>query len=177
LVRTIFSNFSTVIVSFFLAFLWPYIHISTSQHRHFSPEDGDSMFLRNVGIHLWVYMASQPRRTTLSSVYLVWTSKSMAGIHAVSLLYKPGMLICQHIVLFCVQTLWSTAAPYGLWRFAFVCVNVVSPGGHIAATSWLRVNDTMVTVLLRRVSVMVFQNQAYNLHVSILRSDTEIIRK
>jgi hypothetical protein len=32
---------------------------------YFSPEDGDSIFLRNVGIYLHVYTASQPR--TLSS--------------------------------------------------------------------------------------------------------------
>jgi hypothetical protein len=29
----------------------------------FSPDDGDSMFLRNVGIYLPVYSASQPRTT------------------------------------------------------------------------------------------------------------------
>jgi hypothetical protein len=29
-----------------------------------SPEDGNSMFLRNVGIYLRVYTASQPRTTT-----------------------------------------------------------------------------------------------------------------
>jgi hypothetical protein len=33
------------------------------QHCHFSPEDGDRMFLRNVGIYLRVYTASQPRTT------------------------------------------------------------------------------------------------------------------
>jgi hypothetical protein len=31
--------------------LQPYINPSTSQHHHFSPEDGDSMFLQNVGIY------------------------------------------------------------------------------------------------------------------------------
>lgn len=29
----------------------PYMKTSTSQHRHFSPEDRDGMFLRNVGIY------------------------------------------------------------------------------------------------------------------------------
>jgi hypothetical protein len=32
----------------------------------FSLEDGESMFLRNVSVYLWVYMASQPRRTSSS---------------------------------------------------------------------------------------------------------------
>jgi hypothetical protein len=39
-------------------------------HRHFSPEDGGSMFLQNVGIYLRVYTASQPRRTSSSSAPL-----------------------------------------------------------------------------------------------------------
>jgi hypothetical protein len=34
---------------------------------NFSSEDGDSMFLRNVGICIRIYTASQPRRATLSS--------------------------------------------------------------------------------------------------------------
>jgi hypothetical protein len=33
----------------------------------FSPVDGGSMFLRNVGIYLQVYAASNPRRTTSSN--------------------------------------------------------------------------------------------------------------
>jgi hypothetical protein len=32
--------------------------------RHFSPEDGDSMLLRNVGIYRRVYTAPKPRRTS-----------------------------------------------------------------------------------------------------------------
>jgi hypothetical protein len=32
----------------------------------FSPEDGDSMFLQNVGLYLQVYMVSQPRSTSSS---------------------------------------------------------------------------------------------------------------
>jgi hypothetical protein len=35
--------------------------------RHFRHEDGDSMFLRNVGIYLQVHAASQPRTITSSS--------------------------------------------------------------------------------------------------------------
>jgi hypothetical protein len=37
---------------------------STSQHRHFSPEDGDSMFLRNVCIYLRVNTASESKGTS-----------------------------------------------------------------------------------------------------------------
>jgi hypothetical protein len=33
---------------------------STSQHRHFSPEDGDSIFLRNVGIYRRIYTTPNP---------------------------------------------------------------------------------------------------------------------
>jgi hypothetical protein len=29
------------------------------KYCHFSPEDADSMFLRNAGIYLWVYTASK----------------------------------------------------------------------------------------------------------------------
>jgi hypothetical protein len=36
-----------------------------------SPEDGDSMFLRNVGIYLRVYTAPQPTVTTSSFVDIV----------------------------------------------------------------------------------------------------------
>jgi hypothetical protein len=35
----------------------------------FSPKDGDSMFLRNVGIYRQVYMAPKPRRTLSSTLY------------------------------------------------------------------------------------------------------------
>jgi hypothetical protein len=35
-----------------------------SQHRYFSPEDGESMFLRNVGIYRRVCTAPKPRRIT-----------------------------------------------------------------------------------------------------------------
>jgi hypothetical protein len=44
--------------------LWPCIILSTSQHRHVNPEDGDSMFLRNFGIYLRFYTAPKPRRTS-----------------------------------------------------------------------------------------------------------------
>jgi hypothetical protein len=37
----------------------------TSQHRHFSPEDGDSMFLRNVGIYLRIYTASKTQNIVI----------------------------------------------------------------------------------------------------------------
>jgi hypothetical protein len=37
------------------------------KRKVFSPEDGDSMFLRNIGIYLRVYTASQSRRTSSTS--------------------------------------------------------------------------------------------------------------
>jgi hypothetical protein len=37
----------------------------------FSPEDGDSLFLRNAGIYRRVYTAPKPRRTVLSSSSLL----------------------------------------------------------------------------------------------------------
>jgi hypothetical protein len=43
-----------------------HIHPSTSQHRQFSPEDRDSMFLRNVGIYQRVYTAPKPRSSSSS---------------------------------------------------------------------------------------------------------------
>jgi hypothetical protein len=50
-----------------LPFLQPCINPSTSQHRHFSPEDGGIVFLRNVGIYRRGYTAPKPRRTSSSS--------------------------------------------------------------------------------------------------------------
>jgi hypothetical protein len=50
-----------------LHFHQPYINPSTSHHHHFSPEDGNSMFLWNVGIYWRVYTVPQPRRTSSSS--------------------------------------------------------------------------------------------------------------
>jgi hypothetical protein len=40
--------------------------IVTSQHHHFGPEDGDSMFLRNVCIYLRTYIAPNPRTSSSS---------------------------------------------------------------------------------------------------------------
>jgi hypothetical protein len=37
---------------------------SDSQHRHFSPEDGDSTLLRNVGFYQPVHTAPKPRGTS-----------------------------------------------------------------------------------------------------------------
>jgi hypothetical protein len=48
--------------SIILPFLWS----CNSQHRQFSFEDGNSMFLWNVGIYRRVYTASKPRRTSTS---------------------------------------------------------------------------------------------------------------
>jgi hypothetical protein len=45
-----------------LPFLQPYINPYTAQHRHFSPDDRDDVFLRNVGIYRPVYMAPKPKR-------------------------------------------------------------------------------------------------------------------
>jgi hypothetical protein len=42
------------------------INLSNSQHRHLTPKDGNSMFLRNAGIYVLVYAAPKPKRTTLS---------------------------------------------------------------------------------------------------------------
>jgi hypothetical protein len=44
---------------------------STSQLCNFSPEDGDSMFLWNIGIYLQNYMAPIPKLTSTSSA-LLW---------------------------------------------------------------------------------------------------------
>jgi hypothetical protein len=49
-----------------IALLSTLYKLSTSQHPHFNPEDGNSMFLQNSGIYLWVHMVSQPRTTTLT---------------------------------------------------------------------------------------------------------------
>jgi hypothetical protein len=42
--------------------------LSCFQHRHSGPENGDSRLLRNVGIYLRVYMESQPRTISLTSL-------------------------------------------------------------------------------------------------------------
>jgi hypothetical protein len=45
-----------------LAFLPPTLYNpNTSQLCHFSPEDGNSMFLWNIGIDLWIHMAKVPK--------------------------------------------------------------------------------------------------------------------
>jgi hypothetical protein len=44
--------------------------------QDFSPEDGDSMFLRNVGIYLQVHMASHSRETTSISLWNVLSPSS-----------------------------------------------------------------------------------------------------
>jgi hypothetical protein len=46
---------------------------STSQHRHFSPEDGDSMLLRNVGICLHIHIASKPEKDIVVSSFRLRT--------------------------------------------------------------------------------------------------------
>lgn len=67
-----------------LPFLWSYINPSASHHCHFSSEDGDTMFLQNVGIYPRVRMVPKPRRT--SSTSLPW---------------KPEILhICETLLLF-----------------------------------------------------------------------------
>jgi hypothetical protein len=45
--------------------------LSTSQQPHFCPEDGDSMFLRNMSIYLQVHMALQPRRQTSTCAFMI----------------------------------------------------------------------------------------------------------
>jgi hypothetical protein len=45
-----------------------YINPTNSQHFHFSPEDGGSMFLRSVGIYRRVYTAPKSRTTSVSVV-------------------------------------------------------------------------------------------------------------
>jgi hypothetical protein len=79
----------------------------------FSSEDGDSMFLRNVEIYLWVPTASQPRRTTytLEGVYLLLPSLFILNFLFIficllhifythpSLLYPLLFLLCLHFLL------------------------------------------------------------------------------
>jgi hypothetical protein len=51
-----------------------------------SPEDGDSMFLRTVGIYRRVYTAPKPRRTTSSKLGLIAQRK----IVSIRFLAKSG---------------------------------------------------------------------------------------
>jgi hypothetical protein len=48
--------------------LLPYTKSTASHHRHFSPEDGDSTFLRYVGIYQRVYTAPKHRISSSSSL-------------------------------------------------------------------------------------------------------------
>jgi hypothetical protein len=52
----------------FLTFFLQVLNCIVRRDSYFSPEDGDSIFLRNFGIYLRVYTASQPRKTTSSTV-------------------------------------------------------------------------------------------------------------
>jgi hypothetical protein len=60
---------------------WRHVHSSVDSkvsEKHtvsISPEDGYSMFLRNVGIYRRVYMAPKPRRTTSSEIEMLMQLK------------------------------------------------------------------------------------------------------
>jgi hypothetical protein len=41
-----------------------------------SPDDGDSMFLRNTGTYLWIHKPSQPSRTACYEIYFILHSKA-----------------------------------------------------------------------------------------------------
>jgi hypothetical protein len=63
------------ILGFMSAFPLTLYKNSISHRLHFSPEDGDSMFLRNTVIHVRGCTASQSRRTS-SSFLLQWEHQS-----------------------------------------------------------------------------------------------------
>jgi hypothetical protein len=48
----------------------------------FSPEDGERMFLRNVGIYLWVYTAPGPRTSSSS---LPWKPQVSHSVHVINI--------------------------------------------------------------------------------------------
>jgi hypothetical protein len=50
--------------------LQPYINSFTSQHRHFSPDDGDSMYLWNVGIYRWVHGAKTQKNNIINNSFI-----------------------------------------------------------------------------------------------------------
>jgi hypothetical protein len=50
-----------------LPLLQPYINPSTSQYRHFNPEDGKSTFPQEVGIYRRVYTTQKSRSTSTST--------------------------------------------------------------------------------------------------------------
>jgi hypothetical protein len=55
------------------------------------PEDGDSMFLWNIGTYLQVYMASQPIRTT-STFSPLWEPELCEGLKSSSWLQLGALL-------------------------------------------------------------------------------------
>jgi hypothetical protein len=60
---------------FLSAFIPQIVYKSSSSHPcHFSPEDGDSMFLWNVSINPWNHMVPK-RKTTPTFYYLPWEPK------------------------------------------------------------------------------------------------------
>jgi hypothetical protein len=65
-------------------FMQKWIIISTGLFNEcitLSPEDGDSMFLRNVDIYLRVYTTSQPRRTTTDILLTAYANQPWSVVH------------------------------------------------------------------------------------------------
>jgi hypothetical protein len=50
--------------------------------------DGDGMFLQNIGIYLWAHMASQPRKTTLTTLDFIKGKELLDYLSSYQLLKK-----------------------------------------------------------------------------------------
>jgi hypothetical protein len=104
--------------------------LSPSSWQGFSPEDGDSMFLRNVGIYWLAYTAPKPRRTWSSHhrwleyyqhkevpcwlrIFQQGISQHVLRIKSVNLKTETFPDQCVFAVFIC---LWSYSTSSMLWR-------------------------------------------------------------
>jgi hypothetical protein len=121
---------------------------STSKHCHFSPEDGDSMFLQNVCIWLWIYVTKNPETSLLqwktqtshcevtvgSSSWISWMLDTVPASYNVSqsASYKrnqqyplsPNIYDCLNALLIRIASIQDNHAPCALINIFSVQVDV-----------------------------------------------------
>jgi hypothetical protein len=63
----------------------------------FRAEDGDSVFLRNTGVYLRVYLASKPRRTSYIPPWETQISHSALNSYSCNISNPSHILFCAHL--------------------------------------------------------------------------------
>jgi hypothetical protein len=103
-----------------------HVHRSLSllSQPHFSPKDGDRMFLQNIGICLQVHMASQPRRTNchLHCHEKVISVESSQNLH--NLFYLRSTLMLSFWSFDDDWLQWSPLGHYSIWVRNYAVSNI-----------------------------------------------------